>query len=76
VCIIEDMPYLENQVVIDENEADGVRIKYTILMPTSAATNPPLTCSGDRWATRIGISRGSRQTCLAWLRARFVPVGM
>jgi choline dehydrogenase-like flavoprotein len=30
VCIIEDMPYPENQVVIDDNEADGVRIKYTI----------------------------------------------
>ena len=30
VCIIEDMPYLENRVVIDDNEADGVIIKYTI----------------------------------------------
>src|SRR5271168_3293326 len=30
VCIIEDMPYPENRVVIDDNEADGVRIKYTI----------------------------------------------
>jgi choline dehydrogenase-like flavoprotein len=30
VCIIEDMPYPENRVVIDDNEADGVLIKYTI----------------------------------------------
>jgi len=30
VCIIEDMPYPENRVVIDDKEADGVRIKYTI----------------------------------------------
>ena len=30
VCIIEDMPYLENRVVIDNNEADGVMVKYTI----------------------------------------------
>jgi len=30
VCIIEDMPYPENRVAIDDNEADGVRIKYTI----------------------------------------------
>ena len=30
VCIIEDMPYPENRVVIDDNEADGVIIKYTI----------------------------------------------
>ena len=29
-CIIEDMPYPENRVVLDENEADGVLIKYTI----------------------------------------------
>ena len=30
VCIIEDMPYPENRVVIDDREADGVRITYTI----------------------------------------------
>ena len=30
VCLIEDMPYPENQVALDENEADGVRVKYTI----------------------------------------------
>ena len=30
VCIIEDMPYPKNRVVIDDNEADGVIIKYTI----------------------------------------------
>jgi choline dehydrogenase-like flavoprotein len=30
VGIIEDMPYPENRVVIDDNEADGVLIKYTI----------------------------------------------
>jgi choline dehydrogenase-like flavoprotein len=30
VCIIEDMPYPENRVVIDDNEADGVLIKYSI----------------------------------------------
>jgi choline dehydrogenase-like flavoprotein len=30
VCIIEDLPYPENRVVIDDNEADGVLIKYTI----------------------------------------------
>lgn len=30
VCIIEDMPYPENRVVLDNNEADGVRIQYTI----------------------------------------------
>jgi choline dehydrogenase-like flavoprotein len=30
VCIIEDMPYPENRVVLDDNEADGVLIKYTI----------------------------------------------
>jgi choline dehydrogenase-like flavoprotein len=30
VCLIEDMPYLENRVVLDDNEADGVRVKYTI----------------------------------------------
>jgi choline dehydrogenase-like flavoprotein len=29
-CLIEDMPYLENRVVLDDNEADGVRMKYTI----------------------------------------------
>ena len=29
-CIIEDMPYLENRVVLDDSEADGVLIKYTI----------------------------------------------
>jgi choline dehydrogenase-like flavoprotein len=30
VCIIEDMPYPENRVVLEDNEADGVLIKYTI----------------------------------------------
>jgi choline dehydrogenase-like flavoprotein len=30
VCLIEDMPYLENRVVLDDKEADGVRVKYTI----------------------------------------------
>ena len=30
VCLIEDMPYPENRVVLDDNEADGVRMKYTI----------------------------------------------
>jgi len=30
VCIIEDMPYPENRVVLDDNEADGVRVTYTI----------------------------------------------
>jgi choline dehydrogenase-like flavoprotein len=29
-CIIEDLPYLENRVVLDSGEADGVSIKYTI----------------------------------------------
>ncbi len=30
VCLIEDMPYPENRVVLDENEADGVCVKYKI----------------------------------------------
>jgi choline dehydrogenase-like flavoprotein len=30
VGIIEDLPYPENRVVLDDNEADGVLIKYTI----------------------------------------------
>lgn len=30
VCLIEDLPYPENRVVLDVNEADGVRMKYTI----------------------------------------------
>jgi choline dehydrogenase-like flavoprotein len=30
VCLIEDMPYPENRVVLDSNEADGVRVIYTI----------------------------------------------
>ena len=30
VCLIEDMPYPENRVVLDDNEEDGVRVKYTI----------------------------------------------
>jgi choline dehydrogenase-like flavoprotein len=30
VCLIEDMPYPENRVVLDDNETDGVRVKYTI----------------------------------------------
>jgi choline dehydrogenase-like flavoprotein len=29
-CIIEDLPYPENRVVLDDNEADGVCVKYTI----------------------------------------------
>jgi choline dehydrogenase-like flavoprotein len=29
-CLIEDMPYPENRVVLDDNEADGVCLKYTI----------------------------------------------
>ena len=29
-CIIEDMPYRENRVVLDDREDDGVLIKYTI----------------------------------------------
>jgi choline dehydrogenase-like flavoprotein len=30
VCLIEDMPYPDNRVVLDDNEADGVTVKYTI----------------------------------------------
>ncbi len=30
VCLIEDMPYPENRVVLDDNEPDGVCMKYTI----------------------------------------------
>jgi choline dehydrogenase-like flavoprotein len=30
VCLIEDMPYPENRVVLDDNEADKVSIKYNI----------------------------------------------
>jgi choline dehydrogenase-like flavoprotein len=30
VCIVEDRPYPENRVVLDDEEADGVRLKYTI----------------------------------------------
>ena len=30
VCLIEDMPYPENRVVLDDNEADGVSVKYNI----------------------------------------------
>jgi choline dehydrogenase-like flavoprotein len=30
VNLIEDLPYQENRVVVDEGEADGVRVKYTI----------------------------------------------
>ena len=30
VCLIEDMPYPENRVVLDDNEADGVRVIYRI----------------------------------------------
>lgn len=29
-CIIEDMPYLENRVVLNDNEPDGILIKYSI----------------------------------------------
>jgi choline dehydrogenase-like flavoprotein len=30
VNLIEDLPYPENRVVLDENEADGVSVKYTM----------------------------------------------
>jgi choline dehydrogenase-like flavoprotein len=30
VCLIEDMPYPENRVILDDNEDDGVSVKYTI----------------------------------------------
>jgi choline dehydrogenase-like flavoprotein len=30
VCLIEDMPYPENRVALDDNEADGICVKYTI----------------------------------------------
>jgi choline dehydrogenase-like flavoprotein len=30
VCLIEDFPYRDNRVVLDEREDDGVRIQYTI----------------------------------------------
>lgn len=30
VCLIEDFPYRDNQVVLDEREDDGVKIRYTI----------------------------------------------
>jgi choline dehydrogenase-like flavoprotein len=30
VCLIEDLPYQENRVVLDTNEADGVRVEYNI----------------------------------------------
>ncbi len=30
VCIIEDMPYQENRIMIDDQEPDGVRIRYQI----------------------------------------------
>jgi choline dehydrogenase-like flavoprotein len=30
VCLIEDVPYPENRVVLDHNEDDGVSVKYTI----------------------------------------------
>ena len=30
VTLIEDLPYPENRVVLDDAEADGVRVKYTI----------------------------------------------
>jgi choline dehydrogenase-like flavoprotein len=29
-CLIEDMPYPENRVELDDKEADGVRVKYKI----------------------------------------------
>jgi choline dehydrogenase-like flavoprotein len=29
-CIIEDFPYRDNRVILDEGEDDGVRIQYTI----------------------------------------------
>ena len=30
VCLIEDFPYRDNRVILDEREDDGVRIQYTI----------------------------------------------
>jgi hypothetical protein len=30
VCLIEDFPYRDNRVILDESEDDGVRIQYTI----------------------------------------------
>jgi choline dehydrogenase-like flavoprotein len=30
VCLIEDFPYRDNRVILDEHEDDGVRIQYTI----------------------------------------------
>jgi choline dehydrogenase-like flavoprotein len=30
VCIVEDLPYPENRVVVNADEPDGVSIKYTI----------------------------------------------
>jgi choline dehydrogenase-like flavoprotein len=30
VCLIEDFPYRENRVLLDEREDDGVKIQYTI----------------------------------------------
>ena len=30
VCLIEDFPYCDNRVILDEREEDGVRIQYTI----------------------------------------------
>jgi choline dehydrogenase-like flavoprotein len=30
VCLIEDFPYRNNRVILDEREDDGVRIQYTI----------------------------------------------
>ena len=39
VCIIEDMPYSENRVVLDDNEVDGVLIKYTIKQELRDRTN-------------------------------------
>jgi len=30
VCLIEDFPYRQNRVILDEREDDGVRIQYTV----------------------------------------------
>jgi choline dehydrogenase-like flavoprotein len=30
VCIMEDLPYVENRIVLDGREVDGLRLKYNI----------------------------------------------
>lgn len=39
VCIIEDLPYRDNRVILDEREDDGVRIQYTIRPELRERTN-------------------------------------